>query len=438
MTLALNLRHSLKNNVLNKIVHTYWTRLLATALVFASVVLTSRFLGAEGKGVTSLIATNILFITLLNDMVGGVSLIYLTPRYRLASLVIPTALFTVLCSLLATAIFHFLEITPAEYTIHLYLLAVLQSLNNIALNVLLGKENIKLNNYLFLFKTIINVAFLAFFFIILKEPNVLAYIYAMYASNMLPLLAALPILISYWRNDTGTGSFKSALRELVSLGSQSQFANIIQMLNYRLSFYLLNALLFSEGKKAVGIFSIVLALADVIWMMSKSIGTVQLTRISNMADVSQSHDLTKKFLRFSVMSSMLLLLPALLVPANFYALIFGNEFGEANGILLMMAGGVLVFSINIILANHFAGTGRYRVNMTASLIGLPVNILANVLLIPKLGLAGAGIAASLTYAVITFYTWLQFIKESTLNWKDLVVKKEDIKKLIALAERKMD
>lgn len=424
------------NIVLNKIVHTYWTRLLATACVFASVVLTSRFLGAEGKGITSLIVTNILFITLLNDMVGGVALIYLAPRYRLSSIVFPSALFTLICSLFSVAAFHFLEIIPAEYSAHLYFLSVIQSLNNIALNVLLGKENVRLNNYLFLLKTLVNVVFLALFFILLQTASVLHYLYAMYLSNLLPLLAALPALISYWKNDAEKPS--ASLKKLASLGSQSQFANVAQMLNYRLSFYLLNALLFSEGKKAVGIFSIALALADVVWMMGKSIGTVQLTRISNMKDVSQSHDLTKKFLRFSVMSSVLLLIPALLIPASVYALVFGEEFGAAKEALLMMAGGIVVFSINIILANHFAGTGRYKVNLIASLIGLPVNIAANVLLIPKLGLAGAGIAASVSYSVITCYAWLQFAKESPLRWKDLVVKKEDIRKLIAGAGRIMD
>jgi len=417
--------------VLNKIVHTYWTRLLATALVFASVVLTSRYLGAEGKGITSLIATNILFITLLNDMVGGVSLIYLVPRNRLSSLVLPTAVFTLFCSLLSAAIFHFLEIIPAEYSAHLYFLAVLQSMNNIVLNVLLGKENIRLNNYLFLLKSLVNVLFLALFFIVLESANVMTYLYTMYASNALPLLAGLPALLAYWKKDNADNRPASSLKELFSLGSQSQLANVVQMLNYRLSFYFLNALLFSEGKKAVGIFSIALALADVIWMMSKSIGTVQLTCISNLTDATQSHELTKKFLRFSVLSALLLIIPALIIPSGVYALVFGDEFGAAKEVLLMMAGGILVFSINIILANHFAGTGRYRVNMTASLIGLPVNVLANMLLIPKLGLAGAGIAASLTYAVITFYTWMKFSREASLGWKDFVVSKEEVKRLMS-------
>jgi O-antigen/teichoic acid export membrane protein len=126
------------------------------------------------------------------------------------------------------------------------------------------------------------------------------------------------------------------------------------------------------------------------------------------------------------------LFPALLVPSEVYIFIFGDEFGETKTVLWMMSAGILVFSINLILANHFAGTGRYWVNTTASLIGLAINIPANLLLIPEYGLAGAGIAASLTFFAITLYTWIKFVKESSLHWKDLVMKKEDVRKLLAL------
>lgn len=423
--------------MLNKIVHTYWTRLLTTAFVFASVVLTSRFLGAEGKGVTSLLVTNILLITLLNDLVGGVSLIYLVPRYPLISLVVPTALFSLVCSLIAAVVFHFLGIIPPEYSVHLYFLAVLQSFNNIALNVLLGKEQIRVYNYLALFKAFLNAALLIIYFMAMHDASVTTFIHALYISNAAPLFFAVPVVMRYWNDIPRQGSL-SFFKELITYGSQSQFANIVQMLNYRLSFYLLNALLLSEGKKAVGVFSIALALADVIWMMSKSIGTVQLTRIANMMDtqgIQEAHALTKKFLRFSILSTVLLLIPALLMPSEVYTFIFGSEFGDTRQALLMMAAGILIFSINIILANHFAGTGRYSVNTIASLVGLVINIPANILLIPKFGLMGAGIAASITFAVTTLYTWIQFARESSLGWKDLVVSREDVRKLVALAGR---
>ncbi len=412
--------------MLGKIVHTYWTRLLATALVFVSVVLTSRYLGADGKGLTSLIATNILFINLVNEMVGGVSLIYLIPRRKPLSLLVPSLLFTLVSSLLITALFHYLLIIPKEYSVHLYAIAVLQTLNNTALYVLLGKEKVKQHNYFFLLKAIINAGFLALFFMVIGEASVDVFVNGLYASNGVPLLISLIFITPYLMENLGFRDIIESFNEMFSYSSMAQLANIVQTLNYRLSFYLLNIFI---SKGAVGIYSVALALCDVIWMMSKSIGTVQLARISNTTDHAEMHRLTKRVLSLSVMSTFLLLIPALLLPASTYALFFGNDFAQVRPVLLVISPGILIFSVNIILANHFSGTGRYGINLTASVFGLMVNAGANYLLIPRFGLTGAAVAATLTYTVITFYTWLQFIKETSLGWKDLLISREDLRKI---------
>lgn len=413
-----------------KIIHTYWTKLLAAAFAFLAVVLTARCLGAEGKGLTSLITTNLLFMSLANEVVGGVSLIYLIPRRQPLALLFSALLFTLIDSLLLAVVFHILQIIPKTYTVHLYLLAVVQTLNNTVLYVLLGRENIEQHNYLFLLKALVNVLMLALFFIVLKNATAEAFIYALYLSNGVPLVMGIVLLFPFLRENFPAGNMVAAAREMFSYGSAAQLANIIQTLNYRLSFYLLNLFV---GQKAVGVYSVALALCDVIWMMSKSISTVQLTRIANMDGMEQAHELTRKFLRFSVAGTVLFLVPAMMLPDKLYALVFGTEFSEVRKVIVLMGTGILIFSVNIILANHFAGTGRYQINLAASLVGLAVNAAANLLMIPVWGLAGAAIAASLTLAVITLYTWLRFRRETFLNWKDLLVKTEDMKKLAALA-----
>jgi len=420
--------HNPKAKVLSKIIHTYWTRLLATAMVFAGVVLTSRYLGAEGKGVTSLITTNLLFITLANEFIGGVSLIYLVPRRSLVTLLAPAVLFTLLDSLLLAGFFHLMRIIPEEYSLHLYFLGVLQTLGNTVLYVLLGWEKVKQQNYLFLLKASVNAAFLAVSFMVLKNISVDVFIHALYASNLIPLLMGAVIIAPHLK-DFRLGNISAHVHEMLSCGSFAQSANIIQTLNYRLSFYLLNVL---SGQKAVGIFSVALAVSDVIWMLSKSIGTVQLTRIANTEDASRAHELTKKFLRFSTFSTLLFLIPAMMLPSKLYAYIFGQEFADVSSVMLMLGAGILIFSVNIILANHFAGTGRYKINMFASLIGLAVNVAANVFLLPRWGVLGAGIAASLTFGATTFYTWMLFVKESSLRWKDLVPGKSDWLKMVEM------
>ncbi|GIV33401.1 MAG: hypothetical protein KatS3mg031_0936 [Chitinophagales bacterium] len=418
--------------MLAKIIHTYWTRLLATALVFITVLLTSRHLGADGKGLTSLITTNILLINLVNEMIGGVSLIYLIPRFSMAPLLIPVVVFTLTSSLALAIVFHYLQIIPPAYSMHLYLLAVLQTLSNTALYVLLAREKVKAHNYIFLLKTAIGAAYLALFFVYLGKASVMVFVESLYASNSIPLLVSMGVLVASGNRITISMRAKDiwqAIRVMFSFSSQAQMANIIQTLNYRLSFYLLNLFI---GTDAVGIYSVTLALCDVVWMMSKSIGTVQLARIANTSEEAARYQLTRRVVRFSILSCLLLLIPLLLMPGKVFGFFFGPDFSGVSPLLLAMSPGIALFSINIILANYFAGTGQYFVNLIASAIGLAVNSAANMLLIPLIGLTGAAWSATLTYAAITLYTWLKFNKESPLALQDLILNRNDLAKIAAV------
>ena len=70
-------------------------------------------------------------------------------------------------------------------------------------------------------------------------------------------------------------------------------------------------------------------------------------------------------------------------------------------------------------------------NLYAALVGFVVTIPALYLLIPTLGMVGAGISVSITNLAIIIYQWIIFRKTSKISAKELLVTKNDMKLLVS-------
>ena len=80
---------------------------LATAVVnFGTIILLSRKLGPEGKGIATLILVLVISVQLLCDFLGGAAMVYLSPRYRLRNLLFPSWIWAVFWSLLAPIVVY--------------------------------------------------------------------------------------------------------------------------------------------------------------------------------------------------------------------------------------------------------------------------------------------------------------------------------------------
>jgi O-antigen/teichoic acid export membrane protein len=115
-----------------------------------------------------------------------------------------------------------------------------------------------------------------------------------------------------------------------------------------------------------------------------------------------------------------------------YRFIFGDEFGGIRTVILVLSPGVLFFSLSFVLSSFFSGTGRHHINSISSIAGLIAIVLLSVILIPKYGIVGAGISASISYLITTIIKLRYFKLISGCKTFDLLYKKNDLKNLRSL------
>jgi O-antigen/teichoic acid export membrane protein len=405
--------------LLNKILNTFGTKAISAVINLAIAIVLSQFLGPEGKGIQSLIITTITFVLVFANLVGGGTLVYLVPRYAPSLLLIPSYAWTLLIALISFFILKLFPVVDGSFVIHICVLSVLNSISAINTSILIGKEKISTANFIGLIQPIILLISLFTLFRMLGHPQVLDYLFSLYISFGLSAVVSLVYFSKYCGKIRiyKILEYKKIIIEMVHFGILNQVAHITQMLSFRLSFYVLDRY---NGEAAVGIYSNGISIAESIWLISKSISLVQYARIANTDNRKDAAILTARLIKFSVVASLVLLIPLMLLPAGFYAWIFGPGFEQTPLVIRTLGFGVLVYNFSILIGHYFSGTGRYRVNAISSTLGLVASIILYFTLIPAFGIAGAGWATSLSYLITTMILLIIFNRENKGWWKELI------------------
>jgi len=407
--------------MLKNILSTITTRILVALLTLIIVLVNARFLGTEKVGTIALIILAIAIIQLVSNLIGGGALVYLLPRTQLIKIFLPSCGWAFLTSALGSFILNVLHLIPDGYTMHVFFLSLLLSLFTINYMVLMGEERILPYNIVSLLQVVILFVVLMFFLFGLKNRDVMAYIYSLYISYLFAFLASLLLILSSFRKKEIPGSGK-VLKELVHLGSVMQMGNILQFFNYRLSYYFIE---FFLNRAAVGIYSVGVQLSESIWLIAKSIHLVQYTRISNEKDEKYAAKLTLNLVKISFLLTFLSLIVVIVLLHVLFALIFRPAFSQVPAIMYSLAIGILTFSVSINLSPYFSGLGKPIHNTISAAIGLFFTVIFCIVLIPRLGLIGAGLAATLSYVAATLYQFIVFIRRTKLRPNDFILKKSD-------------
>lgn len=389
-------------------------RVVITALNLLLVVVGGHALGAEGLGTISLIVLGITIILLLNHVVGGGGLVYLVPRLGVGPLLGPSYAWALITACVAWGVQHVLPLVPDALVAHVVGLAFLQSLNSIHLNVLVGRERIGLQNRILLWQAF---AQLAVFTVLLgvNGADIHDYVLASYfAHGTTALISGYTALAD--RNVPAPSS-SPVLAALLRQGGLAQVANVLQLLNYRFAYYLIEHF---RGLGALGIFSVTTQLAEGTWLVPKSIGGVLYSKVSNLEEAQRQRDLTLILYKVAVLVGALFCVVFLLIPDSLYSWLFGPEIQGLHAILVWMVPGLLAMSGSQVLSHFLSGTGRIHHNTIGSGLGLLITLPLGYALIPEHGLLGAAITSSIAYTASVAYQTIVFLHLTGTRWLELL------------------
>ncbi len=416
--------------MLKKVIGTFATRIICTLLTFIIVVLNSNFFGADGVGIIGLFVLNVTILQIVSSFVGGPSLVYMLPRHNKFQLILLAYLFSILTNSLGTFILYKVHFISLEFVWYLFITSIFFTFYYINSLVLLSKEDIKTYNFLALLQILLHFSILLLFLFGLNLKNVSAYIYAYCISYCLSFIISSFFVFNKIQVEKSENLF-FLLKKMLRYGTVIQSANLTQLFNYRLSYYVIE---FLVGKKSLGLFDLGTKLSEAIWIFPKSISTVQYARISNCEDDKRyAKKITLTFLKITIIFAIILTIILLCIPSQWLGWIFGDEFVNSKRVLYALGFGTVMLSGNIIFSNYFSGLGKYQINTIGSIIGLSVTgILLTLLIFIHEQFSTmdiiffVGIITSLSYSTSLIYSFIRFKKDTNLKITEITINRQDI------------
>ena len=412
-----------------KILGTGAARAVNVLTQLATLIMGTRYLGAAEWGKAFIAQTDITFLLIGIELIAGSGLVYFTPRKKLATLMKISygwIAFVMLIYLLLFNVLHFFPnfyhtIVPEGYAWLVLLMTFIYSFHEFNLNHFLGKEKVATYNWLFLIQILTQVSMMAVLIFALNIRTAKALLYSQLCGYSLATLIGWALLFPTLKRE-GHEPLKSSFKELFHYGAFIQLSTLVSTLNKRLSLYLLKT---HCDERSLGVYASGTQVTEGVNIVGQSIGLVEFSALSNTEKKERASQLTLRFLKLSIILTFTALLIICLLPSRFFEWLFSGEFSGIHTVILLIAPGIVFFSAHTILANYFSGTGKPKYNLYASLIGLSVTLVSAFVLIPLLGIRGAAITTTLTYATLFVYQWIVFHKHTGSRFGQLIPNRED-------------
>lgn len=181
--------------------------------------------------------------------------------------------------------------------------------------------------------------------------------------------------------------------------------------------------------KSVGLYNAALPIANLLTLLPLTFTPLFLPLITkNFASKKMFlvDSLTKNVGKWAFFINFPLLLLMFLFPGFFINLLFGKDYISAASSLIFLSFGFFLFSLSqpsIQLLRMVKKTKLYLINV---IISAPINIILNLLFIPKYGISGAALATSISYLIFSLlfiiesYYYLKLVPLSLNFWKPIV------------------
>jgi len=187
----------------------------------------------------------------------------------------------------------------------------------------------------------------------------------------------------------------SLLRAMAGYGGKAFLSSMFAFLVLQFDLLMVIAML---GDAAAGQYSIAARMAEMIYLVPVSVGTILFATVASMEDGRW------RFTRGVTLRLAAVLVPGLALAAVLarpvIVLLFGEAFLPAAGPFLWLLPGILLLSLNTQLMNYFAGIGMPLVTVLAPAAAFILNVGLNAWLLPSMGIVGAALASTASYTLM--------------------------------------
>jgi len=388
------------------------SKIVVGIFLFLSQIVIARFLGVGGLGVFNLFLAVNGIVLLLGSLGFGTASIYLSNKAKKDfsqlfsnSLIFGLAWGLLLSILVLLSFFLFPSIFTGLSFKHLIIALVtipFVILYNYCLPLLLAKFRIMAWSVFSILYSIF-IFSISFIFVVFFKMGTDGAIYAVFITVLANFILTLIYLLRSYKvvKRFDFSLFKNQLK----FGISAYLGDVFSTINFKLNVFIVNVFL---GVLSVAYYSVSYNIAALIFIIPYSLQQVLYPAWSSTSEEEVDRKTPKaarQVLIFSLLASVVLAF----LGRWFILFFYGKDFSSAIlPFYLILPGGVFAAYAGMFFNNFFA-KGKPHITSIILIASFLVNIVSNILLIPKIGVAGSALSASISYlfaavaAVIVFW-----------------------------------
>lgn len=223
------------------------------------------------------------------------------------------------------------------------------------------------------------------------------------------------------------------IKSMLSLGIVYAISLLVINLNYKSDVIILDKL---SNSFELGVYSKGSGITEYLWQIPMLFSTIVFARSAVSKNDSEFSHKVAQLLRVSFIligfASLVLFLFSELIVVGMY----GESFRGSITVLNYLLPGVLILTIYKVMNMDLAGKGKPWISMKAMLPTLLLNILLNILFIPKYGANGAALSSTISYSIAGVLFLHYYSKEVEIPIKKILkYKKSDFNPLISILKK---
>lgn len=211
------------------------------------------------------------------------------------------------------------------------------------------------------------------------------------------------------RIDRGLG------RSLLGFGVRTYWGSLLNMLNSRFDFLLIGLFL---SPADLGVFSVAIYVAELLWKLPESVSIVLQPRVAQLPE-AEARRFTPRVLRLILPPLLLIALLVAAFSAPLIRIVFGQPFGGAVPVLLVLLPGFLANAVCKILASDMMARGHPLSYSASSALAFFAMVSFDLWLIPRFGIRGAALAATIAYFLSAFAMVILYLRVTGIPLRSL-------------------
>ncbi len=398
--------------MLKKILATVGTRYVIAALNLVLMLINSRVLGRHGMGLAGVVYASANVAVMFASVLCGNTIVYFMRSKRLSVVVSAAYVWALAGSGLACGVMAAVGMLPAGYGWAVFGLAVLLSLVNVHLRVLLGWDRIRAFNAVFLLQGAGLFVVLLGLYYVAGWRDVAGYVWGLYLTNLASWAVSLAVMMRGvthpLRCAIDARSWLRDVREMFAYGLWSSVDNLAENLSARLNYFFLQRF---GGYGSVGLLDVGTRVSESLWHISHGVSFIAYGEITRATDAERQRRLTLRLLPPTMGALTVAMGVVLCIPEWVYTeWLFTPEFTGIRSVIAGLSVGIVAFGGNRILSHYFIGTGRVRVSAACSCVGLALLCASAAVMVPRWGVVGAAGASSVAYVGMFLFSVVAFVR----------------------------